>query len=142
MSILKKESVLRKTVKDLIVRADSPKISASWIESHATSIGVPDLNYCYCGVEGWIELKAGPDVDVKASQVLWFEDRVEAGGHPLFLISWAECFAIVPGSRAASIRADPSRQNIMTASSTVWKQKIPLNRFLEILAYPKGEYDK
>lgn len=87
-------------------------------------------------------MKAGPDVDVKASQVLWFEERIEAGGHPLFLVLWAKCFAIVPGSRAASIRADPSWENIMAASSTVWEQEIPLNRFLEILAYPKGEYDK
>jgi hypothetical protein len=53
------------------------------IESWSTGRGVPDLNYCAAGYEGWIELKKAEAnaVTITAEQVGWAERRMRAGGH-------------------------------------------------------------
>lgn len=52
-------------------------------------VGVPDLNYCILGAEGWLELKAwhrktnrGPFriPTIRSAQVAWLRKRREAGG--------------------------------------------------------------
>lgn len=55
------------------------------IEVGATGMGVPDANFCGCGVEGWIELKQTPSrsVTLRPHQVAWLERRARAGGHVL-----------------------------------------------------------
>lgn len=129
-------------MKGLLVCAKHTQLATSWVESHYTSPGIPDLNYCCNGIEGWVELKAGPDLEVRATQVMWMEDRVSAGGFPLFLVKWGDVFMVVPGNEAQSMRDDPSYENIMSRCSTVWDDKIPLNEFLFILENPENEYDK
>lgn len=114
----------------------------SWIESHATAIGFPDIDYCCYGVEGSLELKAGPDFEVLASQVTWMRERIGAGGWPLFLIQWGDVYMIVPGVRATDIRRNPSEENTMRCASTIWKGKIPDGEFLKVLRNPKFEYEK
>jgi len=136
-----KEAGLRKIIKG-VTRQFPSLCHLSWIESHATALGAPDVEYCVCGVEGWIELKAGPDLDVRASQVTWMEEHVKSGGHPLFLIQWLDLFAIVPGSRAASLRADPELENILRLSSTWWKTEIPINELFKVMRNPYAEYRK
>lgn len=57
----------------------------SWIESHETSAGFPDLDYMMKGVGTQIELKvtkANGAIKIRASQYSWFRDRVRAGGLP------------------------------------------------------------
>ena len=58
----------------------------SRVESHETSSGIPDVDYCLFGTENHVELKFGhigkPAPEIRGSQVRWFRDRVEAGGHP------------------------------------------------------------
>lgn len=65
----------------------------SWIESHETSPGIPDIEYCVKtphqigGVVGNIELKAlGDNMEVRPSQLKWFRERMAAGGNPLILV--------------------------------------------------------
>ena len=45
--------------------------------------GVPDVNYCLRGQEGWIEfkwIKKKKGADIRPAQIAWFRNRVEAGG--------------------------------------------------------------
>lgn len=57
---------------------------AHWqsVETWSTGQGVPDLNYCINGREGWIELKAtsGWKVNISPEQVAWIERRMRNGG--------------------------------------------------------------
>src|SRR4030067_1055575 len=60
----------------------------SMVESHAVSIGIPDLNYCINGREGWIELKTihGDEMPkIRTAQRRWARVRVAAGGRIWFL---------------------------------------------------------
>jgi hypothetical protein len=52
------------------------------VESGQTSRGIPDTNYCYRGVEGWIEMKAADHwrVSIRPEQVAWAERRIDHGG--------------------------------------------------------------
>lgn len=60
------------------------------IESHATSIGQPDVNYCIDGIEGNVELKytnsSKKGIILRPSQHQWFRKRVKAGGRPWVLV--------------------------------------------------------
>lgn len=73
----------------------------SWIESHATASGFPDLEICHRGISQQIELKYAKedgDIKIRKSQYLWFRQRVKAGGTPLL---WVKTFSgdhfLVPG---------------------------------------------
>jgi hypothetical protein len=128
---MKKENALRKLVKNLF--ADDEGVHLTWIESHATALGAPDIQYCCDSVEGWMELKAGPDIDVKASQVTWMRKHIAAGGYPLFLIQWSNMFLIVAGSRAKSLRNDPSLENIIKQASSYWSGELTEERMRIIM---------
>lgn len=56
----------------------------SRVESHETSAGIPDVDYCIGSVESHIELKYGRahPPKIRPPQVKWFRDRVKAHGHP------------------------------------------------------------
>jgi len=112
------------------------RLHISWVESHDTAIGIPDLNYCYCGVDGWLELKCGPEIEVRAAQKIWFEERIKAGGYPLFLIQYDDLFIIVPGSAAASLRAEPHQENALRHAAAIWQGEIPAAQFLSIIKRP------
>jgi len=62
------------------------------VETHVTSRGVPDSNYCIDGKEGWIELKAcdGWRAGIRAEQVAWAERRLRKGGRVLLAIRRAK----------------------------------------------------
>ncbi len=52
------------------------------VETWSTGQGVPDVNFCHDGIEGWIEFKATKAwaVQVRPGQVAWIERRARAGG--------------------------------------------------------------
>lgn len=52
------------------------------IETGGVGCGIPDLNYCHGGVEGWIEMKqtAANAVNFDKEQVAWAERRLRTGG--------------------------------------------------------------
>jgi len=111
------------------------------VESPSTSPGIPDLSYCHRGVEGWIELKCGPLVEVRATQVNWFEDRIAAGGWPLFLAQWGTDYMIVPGSAAGMLRRSPGEETWRRLATTVWHGDIVLHNLLRVMVYPGEEYE-
>ena len=56
---------------------------ASRVESHATSAGIPDVDYCYFG-DGHIELKHGSATtkmpEIRDTQIRWMLSRASVGG--------------------------------------------------------------
>jgi hypothetical protein len=70
------------------------------------------------------------------------EERVRAGGRPLFLIQWGDTFYIVPGACAIVLRVDPRRENIKKHATTIWKNELPMFEFLTVLRNPENEYTK
>lgn len=131
---------MKDIVKQLVGQNHS--LHLSWIESHATSAGFPDVDYCCYGVCNQLELKAGPDLEVRATQVAWFKDRIEAGGHPLFLVQWGDVYAVVPGDRATDLRRNPSLENVLRLASSIWTGKLPPMELMKVLRNPKNEYSK
>ena len=64
----------------------------SMIESHSTSTGFPDVNYCFGVCEGNIECKYQDETSklkIKPSQKRWFKQRVKSGGN-CWLIGYFE----------------------------------------------------
>jgi hypothetical protein len=59
-----------------------PQFDWATIEVGAIGRGVPDANYCYEGVEGWIEYKSAEHwrAKVRPEQVGWSERRISHGG--------------------------------------------------------------
>ena len=70
---------------------------ASSVESHATSPGIPDVDYCINGVSGHIELKVYGSKGLRQSQILWFKHRIKAGGKPWILIYSVEGVYLIAG---------------------------------------------
>lgn len=71
-------------------RLKSISIHLTRVESHSTAVGVPDVNYCIEGIEGWIELKAETTkgMVLRQSQKVWMRDRLRAGATKIYLL-WA-----------------------------------------------------
>ena len=59
-----------------------PRIHWQAIESGLTGGGIPDSNFCWRGVEGWVECKATQhwSVTLEPAQVGWHLRRARAGG--------------------------------------------------------------
>jgi hypothetical protein len=65
-----------------IFRKHLPHFDWQSVETWSTGRGVPDLNYCCCGSEGWIEGKVTKThrAVIGPEQVGWIERRVRHGG--------------------------------------------------------------
>jgi hypothetical protein len=65
-----------------LVHRNLPQFHWQSVETGAISSGVPDSNYCFQGVEGWVEMKAtdGWAVTLRPEQIGWIARRVRAGG--------------------------------------------------------------
>ncbi len=58
------------------------------MEPGITSPGIPDLNWCMDGIIGDLELKFACGKrdrapHIRPSQLVWFRDRIRAGGYPM-----------------------------------------------------------
>jgi hypothetical protein len=65
-----------------IFRKYLPHFDWQAVETGLTGRGIPDANYCYKGIEGWIEYKQtqANAVGIRPEQVGWIERRVRHGG--------------------------------------------------------------
>jgi hypothetical protein len=68
------------------------------------------------------------------------EDRIKAGGRPLFLIQVRNLFTIVPGRWAADIRHDPEDENILRRATRIWQDELPAGELLKVMRNPDAEY--
>ena len=68
-------------LRDLLI-ANLLRLHCQTVELGLIAAGVPDLNYCGRGAEGWVECKAtsGFAVKVRPFQVAWIERRLRFGG--------------------------------------------------------------
>jgi hypothetical protein len=60
---------------------------------NAAGSGMPDVNYCVNGVEGWVELKIAERVGSKPpkltlGQVMWAEERARNRGRAFLLVRY------------------------------------------------------
>ena len=109
----------------------------SKIESHATSIGIPDLNFhSKSGWESWIELKwYGMEFPmVRASQVAWHRERWKVGINSWFLVGTsAATHILIPGSCAESLKLNPDWEEWKAYSYGIWEDQVipPMSRILD-----------
>lgn len=83
-----KESELWRWLRDELT-VSYKSIDLQRVESGSTSEGIPDVNYCLQGVEGWIELKVAKltkrppyiiTIGLRPAQAFWLARRRRAGG--------------------------------------------------------------
>lgn len=57
------------------------------MEPSTTNPGIPDINWCLEGIEGNLELKfcydTGAAPHIRPPQLVWFRERIKAGGYPM-----------------------------------------------------------
>ena len=91
---------------------------ASRVESHSTSSGIPDVDYCYKG-DGHVELKFEEKgiPNIRDSQIRWLTRRSRFGGKCFILskihITWHNhpwCYLLHLGSKAAELQANPTSE--------------------------------
>lgn len=60
-----------------------PQFHWQSVETWSTGQGVPDVNFCGFGTEGWIEFKKTETyrVQISPEQVGWMERRIRSGGN-------------------------------------------------------------
>ncbi len=81
-------------------KSQHPKGHISWVETHATAAGFPDIDCCAEGQIAQIELKVvkkGGKIEIRPTQYRWMKDRVKAGGSPVMLIGHDDGYYILPG---------------------------------------------
>lgn len=95
------------------------------IESHATSIGQPDVNYCINNHEGNVELKhtdsSKKGLTLRPSQWQWFKRRVEAGGTP-WVLAWVDIPMQKPYYILISGESVIEHELVHHKSITTWKK--------------------
>lgn len=115
------------------------------IESHATSQGRPDVNYCIDGREGDIELKIydrkrGGFI-LRASQNAWFCNRIRSGSSRAFILARYDdefgksTFLLIDGKNSRHLIHDRSYEGWKEQSRLIWSQKI---NWSELKAVLKG----
>jgi hypothetical protein len=121
------EKVLWNTIKDAIGHIGH----FDRIESHATSQGRPDVNYCIDGLEGDIELKVfdkkkGGFV-LRANQNAWFCKRTKAGAVRAFILArhaddfGNKTYLLIHGRASRTLIHDRSYEGWANQAMIVWK---------------------
>lgn len=107
---MKQDGGLRRT---FVQHLSQKKFHCLPIETGFVSPGVPDLNYCKRGIEGWIEMKRAvrDRVKIRAAQVAWIEYRIDHGGR-VFV-------AVVDGDRLSMFHGLSIRQLVDQKVSAV-----------------------
>lgn len=106
------EAQLWAKVRKGLIEASGRGIDIHRVEN-MVGVGMPDVNYCYNGVEGWIELKhvdRPPSRDstpvfpdgkgLRPDQVVWLHKRRRAGGRAFVLARCGESIFLVDGDYA------------------------------------------
>ena len=82
-----------------IFRANLHQFDWLAVETRSTSRGVPDVNYCIDGHEGWIEMKrcSGWRLRISPEQVGWAERRIDHGGRVFLVVRQPKAMWIFAG---------------------------------------------
>lgn len=107
-----------------------------------TATGVPDVNYCFQRVEGWIELKKADAnvVDVRATQVAWIERRKRAGGRVFIMVRRRRDMWLFDGDSARGLYTRAIKLNQSAPLGTGGQARWPWDRVLATLTgAPPGQ---
>jgi hypothetical protein len=82
--------------------------------------GIPDVNYCIAGLEGWIELKVRPDNRspfakwglLRTSQRRWTRQRVSNQGRTFVLLKIKRELYLMDGVMALTIKKTTQKSDI------------------------------
>jgi Holliday junction resolvase len=71
-----------------IFRKHLPDFDFQSVETWSTGRGVPDINFCHRGIEGWIECKqtSGWRITIAPEQVAWIERRLRSAGRAFIAV--------------------------------------------------------
>lgn len=119
-------------------------IHFSRVESHATSPGIPDLNYCVNSVEGFMELKSWDPKKgfrLRQSQVAWTRARDRAGGRVFLLFDKqadlfnSRKFGLIRLTEAKCefLVTHPGADSWFGLAGAVWENEINVEQLLIIL---------
>lgn len=76
-----------------LYRIHLPHVHWVSVESPLTVQGIPDTNYCYGNIEGWIEnkiVRSGDKVKMQPAQPAWMERRARNGGRVFIAVRWPQ----------------------------------------------------
>jgi len=117
----------------------------SKVESHDTSAGIPDLNHCISGAEGWLELKFGNEVKppkLRPTQCAWFRRRTKMGidGAPQLLVcvelDGHKTFGLVRGRSVPKLIHAKTNKQWLDACYVKWENRIHWGEFLTHILDP------
>ena len=79
------ETAFQTMVLDLFAAKEAHAVN---MEPGTTNPGIPDISWCLDGIVGQLELKFGCGKrdrapHIRASQLVWFRERMKAGGYPM-----------------------------------------------------------
>jgi len=111
----------------------------SVVESHDTSIGIPDLNfYSKESYEVWLEIKwVYPDrmPNIRPSQVAWHRNRSNISPNSFMLIgTWFNSHILIPGHAVESVKIlGNDLEEWKAVSYGIWEncEKPPMRDILE-----------
>lgn len=100
--------------------------------------GWPDVNYCFSGYEGWIELKA-PDAPVyettalfgsnhplSVEQANWFLRQHNAKGRAFLFIGTARYLLLIPGKACIDHKRINTATLAVLLAMAVWSTPVPV----------------
>jgi hypothetical protein len=132
------------------ILSNFPSANIQWtqIESHATSIGVPDMAYCIGGFNNWIEFKYGnlkKPPTIRPAQVAWFRRNCELSGNPLILAAIefqkGMVYCLYHGSKATQLKDVSGRDHLhqwLDIADVKWSNKIEWETLQTHMTHPGG----
>ena len=120
----------------------------SRVESHESSAGIPDVDFCIAGVEGHVELKFGngsKHPNIRPTQAKWFRDRVRKDGKPwmftLIMVKKRSVYLLHEGKWVPRLAGDPYDFDEWADSACrVWDGSMEWRELISILTY--GDLNK
>ena len=116
----------------------------SRVESHETSSGIPDVDFCINGTEGHIELKFSRDKTpkIRSSQVTWFRRRRKEGGNPwLFthmILKGKDYYLLHDASKISGLATNRNVADWITASIFRWISYMDWKELVECITVNKS----
>lgn len=118
-------------------------------------VGMPDVNYCIVGQEGWMEIKCpqeparpstalfGSNHEVSIDQINWMHSQHLAGGVSWLFIGTSSRLMLINGGRVASLGREINKLTVaQLEAQAAWRTPVPVNNLhfwmdlRELLARP------
>lgn len=130
--------------KEVVDGLSGPNSHVSCVESHETSAGIPDIDYCIHGVEGHVELKyskkGGKQPRLRPTQKKWMRERIKAGGIPFLFVRFdaygqEPMYCLIKGRTVLKFQGSIQLGDTLSNSCAVWHGNIDWTELREILKH-------